>query len=88
MPSLTFVLAVDVRSLGVIRRASPGLTALENDLNHHALIRQRMVNRFHRPWRFQSKRLFAQRGVFLDFPGKFKEPQFSRIEEKITVEST
>jgi hypothetical protein len=59
MPPLMFAPAVDVSSLGVIRRVCPYLSSLENNFNHHATLSQREVNRLHRLRRLQFKKVFV-----------------------------
>ena len=49
MSPLTFVPTVNMSSLGFIRGVNPHLASFQYNLNHHALVRQRKVHRFHRP---------------------------------------
>jgi len=55
---------------------------LENNFNHHTLIRQRKVNRFHRPRRFQSKKMFVKGGVFHDGIGVFEKLDSPTLKKK------
>ncbi len=76
MPPLALSPTVDVSSPGSVRGIRPHLALLENNFNHHALIRQGKVNRFHRPGRLQSKKMFVKGGVFHDGIGVV-EKQYS-----------
>lgn len=82
MPPLAFVPAVDVRAPGAVGGVCPYLTGFEHDFNHHALIRQRQINRFHRPGRFQSKKMFVQGGVFYGGGSQFGNPNVQALWKK------
>lgn len=73
MPPLAFSPAIDMGSLRAVRGIGPYLALLENNFNHHALIRQGKVNRLHRPRRFQSKKVFVKGSVFHDGIGMFEK---------------
>jgi hypothetical protein len=73
--------AVDVGSLGGICGVSPHLPLLENHLNHHPLLCQRQVHRFHRPRCLQSKKLLVQRGVFHGMGNQFEKVDSAGVNE-------
>ena len=75
--------AIDVGSFAGVRGVSPHLAGLENNFNHHALLGQRKVNKFHRPGRFQSKKVFVQGSVFHVVVGEFEKP-YSLTSRKIS----
>ena len=74
--------AVDVRPLGRIGRVRPHLPLLQNNFDHHALVRQRQVYPSDRPRCIQSKKLLVQRCVFHVQNGIFEKPDFPRLSEK------
>ena len=73
MPPLAFSPAVDVRAPGSVGGVYPALTGLEHHFNNDALCFQREGNRFHRPRRFQSKKMFVQGGIFHGGNSEFKK---------------
>ena len=64
--------SIDMGSLGRVRGVRPDLALLQNDFNHHTLVRQRKVYRSDRPRRLQSKKMLIQRCVFHVQAGSFE----------------
>lgn len=73
MPPLAFAPTVDVSSLRAISGIRPYLSLLENNFNHHALLRQGKVNRLNRPKRLQSKKMFVRGSIFHDVIGELEK---------------
>lgn len=73
---------IDVCSLGRISWVRPHLALLQNNFDHHTLLRQRQVHLLHRPRRLQSKKMFIQRGVLHIALDNFEKKDFPAASKK------